>query len=84
LGGKEDSSYSLSTSALDGGEWSASRPGRAFTPGERTPGTHCSTVFLHTHISSGGWTICPLLAAVQRRRLTSSKIYNLHILSEVT
>jgi hypothetical protein len=33
------SSYSFSTSALDGGEWSASRPG------ERTPGTH----------STGGW-----------------------------
>jgi hypothetical protein len=32
------------TSALVGGEWSASRPGR-FTPGERTPGTH----------SIGGW-----------------------------
>jgi hypothetical protein len=27
------------TSALVGGEWSASRPGR-FTPGERVPGTH--------------------------------------------
>jgi hypothetical protein len=27
------------TSALAGGEWSASRPGR-FTPGERAPGTH--------------------------------------------
>jgi hypothetical protein len=27
------------TSALDGGEWSASRPGR-FTPGEIVPGTH--------------------------------------------
>jgi hypothetical protein len=27
------------------GEWTASRPGRAFTPGERTPGTHCT----------GGW-----------------------------
>jgi hypothetical protein len=27
------------TSALDGGEWSASRPDR-FTPGERSPGTH--------------------------------------------
>jgi hypothetical protein len=27
------------TSALVGGEWSASRPGR-FTPGERGPGTH--------------------------------------------
>jgi hypothetical protein len=30
--------HSLS-SALDGGEWSASRPGR-FTPRERAPGTH--------------------------------------------
>jgi hypothetical protein len=39
------SSYSFTTSALDGSEWSASRPGRAFTPGERTPGTHCT----------GGW-----------------------------
>jgi hypothetical protein len=28
------------TSALDGGEWSASHPGR-FTPRERTPGTRC-------------------------------------------
>jgi hypothetical protein len=27
------------TSALVGGEWTASRPGR-FTPGERAPGTH--------------------------------------------
>jgi hypothetical protein len=26
--------------ALDGGEWSASRPYR-FNPGERVPGTHC-------------------------------------------
>jgi hypothetical protein len=45
LGGEEVYSYSFSTSALDGGEWSASLPGRAFTPGERTPGTHCT----------GGW-----------------------------
>jgi len=29
----------LLTSALDGGEWSASHPG-CFTPGERTSGTH--------------------------------------------
>jgi hypothetical protein len=27
------------TSAVTGGEWPASRPGR-FTPGERAPGTH--------------------------------------------
>jgi hypothetical protein len=33
------STHSL-ISALDGGEWSASRPGR-FTPSERAPGTHC-------------------------------------------
>jgi hypothetical protein len=45
LGGRRYSSYSFSTSALDGGEWSASRPGRAFTPGDGTPGTHCT----------GGW-----------------------------
>jgi hypothetical protein len=32
------STHSL-TSALDGGEWSASRTGR-FTPRERAPGTH--------------------------------------------
>jgi hypothetical protein len=31
------SSYSFSTSALDGGEWSASRPGRAFAPEKGTP-----------------------------------------------
>jgi hypothetical protein len=45
LGERRYSSYSFSTSALDGGEWSASRPGHAFTPGERTPGTHWT----------GGW-----------------------------
>jgi hypothetical protein len=28
------SSYSLLTSALDGGQWSASRPGRALIPGK--------------------------------------------------
>jgi hypothetical protein len=44
-GERRYSSYSFSTSALDGGEWSASPPGRAFTPGERAPGTHCT----------GGW-----------------------------
>jgi hypothetical protein len=42
-GEKRYSSYSFLTSTLDGGEWSASRP--RFTPGERTPGTHCT----------GGW-----------------------------
>jgi hypothetical protein len=39
------SSYSFSTSALDGSEWPASRPVRALAPGERTAGTHCT----------GGW-----------------------------
>jgi hypothetical protein len=33
LGGEEYSSFSFSTSALDGGEWSALRPGRALPPG---------------------------------------------------
>jgi hypothetical protein len=38
------SSCSFKISAIYGGEWSASRPGR-FIPGERTPGTHWT----------GGW-----------------------------
>jgi hypothetical protein len=39
------SSYSFTTSALDRGEWSASRPGRSLPPGKGPPGTHCT----------GGW-----------------------------
>jgi hypothetical protein len=31
------SSYSFMTSALDGGEWSASRPGLALAPGKGPP-----------------------------------------------
>jgi hypothetical protein len=30
------------TLALDGGEWSASRPGHDLPPRKRTPGTHCT------------------------------------------
>jgi hypothetical protein len=44
LGERRYSSYSFLTSALDGGEWSASLPA-ALCPGERTLGTHCT----------GGW-----------------------------
>jgi hypothetical protein len=39
-GERRYSSYSLSTSALDGGEWSASRSGHALAPGKGPPGTH--------------------------------------------
>ena len=38
--GSGDKFHSFLISVLDGGEGSASRPGR-FTPGERTFGTHC-------------------------------------------
>jgi hypothetical protein len=34
LGGEAYSSYSFSTSSLDGDEWSASRPGRALASGK--------------------------------------------------
>jgi hypothetical protein len=37
LGGEEYRSYSFTTSALDGDEWSASRPGRALPPGKGPP-----------------------------------------------
>jgi hypothetical protein len=43
--GRMYSSYLFMTSALDGGEWSASRPGRTIPLEKGTPGTHCT----------GGW-----------------------------
>jgi hypothetical protein len=51
------------TSALDGGEWSASRP-RRFTPRERVPGTHWT----------GGW-VGPraVLDAVVKRKIPSPR-----------
>jgi hypothetical protein len=57
------STHSL-TSALDGGEWSASHPGR-FTPRERTRGTHWI----------GGW-VGPraVLDAVVKRKLPSPRL----------
>jgi hypothetical protein len=39
MGGVEDYLQAFLTSALDGGEWSTSRPGR-FIPREKAPGTH--------------------------------------------
>jgi hypothetical protein len=39
-GGVDVQIHIFLTSALVGGEWSASRPGR-FTPRETAPGTHC-------------------------------------------
>jgi hypothetical protein len=57
-----NSAHSL-TSALDGGEWSASRPGR-YTSRERAPGTHWI----------GGW-VGPRagLDAVAKRRIPSPR-----------
>jgi hypothetical protein len=37
LGGRGDRSYTFTTSALDGVEWSASRPGRALPPEKDPP-----------------------------------------------
>jgi hypothetical protein len=53
--------YHSLTSALDGGEWSASRPDR-FTPSERSPGTHWI----------GGWVGSrAVLDAVVKRKIPS-------------
>jgi hypothetical protein len=55
------SNHSL-TSALDGGEWPASHPGR-FTPVERDPGTHWI----------GGWVgaAAGLHAVAKRKNVTN-------------
>jgi hypothetical protein len=55
--------HSFLTSALDGGEWSATRPSR-FTPRERAPGSHWI----------GGW-VSPraVLDAVVKRKIPSPR-----------
>jgi hypothetical protein len=59
--GMEVQLHTFLTSALDGGVWSALRPGR-FTPGEKAPGTHWI----------GGW-VGPraVLGAVVKRKIPS-------------
>jgi hypothetical protein len=53
----------FATSALDGGEWSALRPGR-FTPKERAPGIHWI----------GGWVGSrAVLDAVVKKKIPSSR-----------
>jgi hypothetical protein len=52
LGGERRyGSYSFTTSALDGGEWSASRPGRALPPGKGPP---------VPFVQEAGWTPEPV------------------------
>jgi hypothetical protein len=54
------------TSALVGGEWSTSRPGR-FTHGDRTPGTHWT----------GGWVdLRTGLDALEKRKLLTLPDWN--------
>jgi hypothetical protein len=45
------------------------------------PCQYHSTIILHTHTSSAGWTICQLVAALQRHCFTPSKstIYNIEV-----
>jgi hypothetical protein len=60
-GGIDSSTHSL-TSALDGGEWSNSRPGR-FTPKERAAGTHWT----------GGWVDHRAVLYAVKRKIPSPR-----------
>jgi hypothetical protein len=63
IGERRYSSTHSLTSALDGGEWSASRPGR-FTPRERAPGNYWI----------GGWAgPRAVLDAVAKRKIPSPR-----------
>jgi hypothetical protein len=67
---KRCSSYSFSTSVLDGGEWSASRPGHALAPGKGPP---------VPNVQEAGWAPEPVWT--QRLEETSFRLFrgsNLH------
>jgi hypothetical protein len=66
-GGIEVQLHHALTSALDGGEWSASRPGR-FTTGDRTPSTHWIEVWVGLRAG--------LDAVVKRRIPRSCRVSN--------
>jgi hypothetical protein len=59
--------YNSSIMALDGGKWSASRPGR-FTPGERDLDTHCIGGWVGPHNTkiSTFQSVCPLIFRMQQ------------------
>jgi hypothetical protein len=57
------SSYSFLTSALEGGEWSASRPGRALPPGKEPP---------ERIVYEAGWTAEPVWTQRLEEKSSSS------------
>jgi hypothetical protein len=59
LGDRRYSSCSFLTSALEGGEWSASRPGRALPPGKEPP---------VPTVQEAGWAPEPVWDAEVRRQ----------------
>jgi hypothetical protein len=65
-GGVDVWTHVLLTSALVGGEWSASRPGR-FTLGERAPGTHCLGGWMGHRVS---------LDDVEKRKFLTLRVSN--------
>jgi hypothetical protein len=58
-GKRRYSSYSFITSALDGGEWSASRPGRALAPGNGPPVPIVQEAGWATDTEARGKILCP-------------------------
>jgi hypothetical protein len=61
LGGEEYSFYSFTTSALDGGEWSPTRPGHALPPGKGT---------LVPIVQEAGWVPEPVWTQALQEKLS--------------
>jgi hypothetical protein len=67
LGDRRYSSYSILTSALEEGEWSASRPGRALPPRKGPP--------VRT-LQKTGWAPEPVYASRLQKKTTACRVSN--------
>jgi hypothetical protein len=87
LGERRYSFYHFLTSALEGDEWSGSRPGRALPAGKEPPGTHCTGGLVGPRAGLDaevrGKTLCHCRGSNPGRPVRSQILYSLSYLGTI-